>query len=71
MSCKGNGYDNCIIESFFWTLKNEMFYGLESTYKTFEELSKAIEDYIYYFNNQKIQSKTKWMAQDVNGRIEM
>ena len=33
MSRKGNCYDNSIMESFFGTLKNEMYYGLESTYK--------------------------------------
>ena len=62
MSRKGNCYDNCIIESFFGTLKNEMYYGQESTYKSFEEFSQAIDDYIYYFNNTRIQSKTKWMS---------
>ena len=61
MSRKGNCYDNCIIESFFGTLKNEIYYGLESSYKSFEEFSKALDEYIYYFNNQRIQSKTKWM----------
>ena len=30
MSRKGNCIDNCIMESFFGTLKNEMFYGHES-----------------------------------------
>ena len=61
MSRKGNCYDNCIIESFFGTLKNEIYYGLESSYKSFEEFSKALDEYIYYFNNLRIQSKTKWM----------
>lgn len=39
-----------------------MYYGLESTYKTFEEFSKAIDKYINYYNNERIQSKTKWMS---------
>ena len=30
MSRKGNCYDNSIMESFFGTLKNEIYYGLES-----------------------------------------
>lgn len=50
------------MESFFGRLKNEMYYGLESTYKTFEEFSKAIDEYINYFNTESIQSKTKWMS---------
>ena len=62
MSRKGNCYDNCIIESFFGTLKNEIYYGYEKDYKSFEEFSKALDEYIYYFNNQRIQSKTKWMS---------
>ena len=33
MSRKGNFVDNCIMESFFSTLKNEMLYGHESELK--------------------------------------
>lgn len=61
MSRKGNCYDNCIIETFFGRLKNEVYYGCEKDYKTFEEFSKAIEEYIDYYNNKRIQAKTKWM----------
>lgn len=61
MSRKGNCIDNCIMESFFGTLKNEMFYGHESEFKTFEDLYKAIERYIDYYNNERIKGKTKWM----------
>lgn len=61
MSRKGNCYDNCIIESFFGTLKNEMFYGHESEFKTFAQFKKAIANYIDYYNNQRIKRKTKWM----------
>ena len=35
MSRKGNYIDNCIMASFFGTLKNEMFYGHGSEFKTF------------------------------------
>lgn len=49
------------MESFFGTLKNEIYYGLENTYKSFEEFSRAIDEYIYYLNNERIQKKTKWM----------
>ena len=61
MSRKGNCYDNCIMETFFGRLKNEMFYGYEKEYTFFEVLSKAISDYIDYYNNRRIQAKTKWM----------
>jgi len=61
MSRKGNCLDNCIMESFFGTLKNEMFYGHENEFKNFEQFEKAINDYINYYNNKRIKAKTKWM----------
>lgn len=61
MSRKGNCYDNCIMETFFGRLKNEMFYGYEKEYTSFKAFSKAIADYIDYYNNRRIQAKTKWM----------
>ena len=61
MSRKGNCYDNCIMETFFGRLKNEMYYGYEKKYSSFEEFSKAVEEYIDYYNNKRIQAKTKWM----------
>lgn len=61
MSRKGNCYDNCIMESFFGRLKNEMYYGHEKDYSSFEEFSKAVAEYIDYYNNKRIQAKTKWM----------
>ncbi|MFR7630200.1 MAG: IS3 family transposase [Lachnospira eligens] len=61
MSRKGNCYDNCIMETFFGRLKNEMYYGYEKDYSSFEEFSQAVEEYIDYYNNKRIQVKTKWM----------
>ena len=61
MSRKGNCYDNCIMETFFGRLKNEMYYGYEKEYASFEEFSIAVDEYIDYYNNKRIQAKTKWM----------
>ena len=61
MSRKGNCYDNCIMETFFGRLKNEVFYGYEKDYSSFNEFSEAIRKYIKYYNNERIQVKTKWM----------
>ena len=61
MSRKGNCYDNCIMETFFGRLKNEMFYGFEKKYDSFATFSAAIAEYIDYYNNKRIQRKTKWM----------
>ena len=38
-----------------------MFYGFEKDYPSFEAFSKAIAGYIDYYNNNRIQTKTKWM----------
>ncbi len=61
MSRKGNCYDNCIMETFFGRLKNEMYYGHEKEFETFDEFDEAIKEYIDYYNNERIQAKTKWM----------
>ena len=61
MSRKGNCYDNCIMETFFGRLKNEMFYGFEREYTSFEAFASAIDEYIAYYNNRRIQAKTKRM----------
>ena len=42
-------------------IKNEMYYGYEKDYASFEDFSKAVEEYIDYYNNKRIQAKTKWM----------
>ena len=62
MSRKGNCIDNCIIETFFGRLKNEMYYGCEKDYGSFEAFSEAIKEYIRYYNHERIQAKTKWMS---------
>ena len=60
-SRKGNCIDNCIMETFFGTIKREMFYGHEYEFKTFDQLKQAIAEYIDYYNNRRIKGKTKWM----------
>ena len=52
---------NSIMESFFGRMKTEIYYGYEKNYMSFEEFSKAVDEYIDYYNNKRIQSKTKWM----------
>ena len=41
------------------------FYDL---YTSFESFSKAIADYIDYYNNSRIQAKTKWMPPLSSGK---
>lgn len=53
MSRKGNCYDNAVAESFFATLKSEMFHGEE--FQSVEHLKASIIDYIKYYNNDRIK----------------
>ncbi|HFU6818762.1 TPA: IS3 family transposase, partial [Streptococcus agalactiae] len=62
MSRKGNSPDNGMMESFFGILKSEMFYGLEKSYKSLDDLEQAITDYIFYYNNKRIKAKLKGLS---------
>ena len=62
MSRKGNCYDNGIMESFFGVLKNEMFYDFENDYKTFDDLKCAIDEYIHFFNYERLKSRIGYMS---------
>ena len=62
MSRKGNCLDNSPMESFFGKMKNEMFYGHEYEFQTLEQLQKAMEEYIDYYNNERIQVKLKGLT---------
>ena len=64
MSRKGNCLDNCIMESFFATMKNEMYYGHEAEYDSFESFAKAVGEYIAWYNGTRIRyqrATKKWM----------
>lgn len=56
MSRRGNCYDNALAENFFGILKTECIYRHKP--ETFEEANKMIEDYIYFYNHERIQLKT-------------
>lgn len=62
MSRKGNCLDNSIVENFFGILKNEMFYGNEYNFTSLEHLAKEIENYIHYYNNERITVKLKGLT---------
>ena len=57
MSRRGNPYDNALAENFFSILKTECIY--RTKLKTYEEARLLIDEYIYFYNNQRIQLKTK------------
>jgi putative transposase len=60
MSRKGNCLDNAIIENFFGILKSELFYLKK--YNSIIQLKEEIQDYIYYYNNQRIKSRLNKMS---------
>ena len=57
MSRRGNPYDNALAENFFSILKTECIYRVKL--HTYEEARLLIDEYIYFYNNQRIQLKTK------------
>ena len=62
MSRKGNCLDNSPMENFFGKMKNEMFYGYEYTFQTLEDLQIAMEEYIEYYNTQRITTELKGLT---------
>ncbi len=62
MSRKGNSADNGMMESFFGTLKTEMFYDFEKNFKSLVHLEQAITEYIFYYNNECIKAKLKGLS---------
>ena len=57
MSRRGNPYDNALAENFFSILKTECIY--RAKIPTFAEARRLIDDFIYFYNHQRIQTKTK------------
>ena len=57
MSRKGNPYDNALAENFFSILKTECIY--RTKLQTYEDARLLIDEYIHFYNHQRIQLKTK------------
>ena len=56
MSRRGNCYDNALPENFFSILKSECIY--RQKIKTFHQANQLIDDFIYFYNHERIQLKT-------------
>lgn len=56
MSRRGNCYDNAMAENFFSILKTECIY--RHKLKTLDEARYLINEYIDFYNNERIQTKT-------------
>lgn len=57
MSRRGNCYDNAMAENFFSILKSECIRRYKP--ETIEQARLLIDNYIYFYNNERIQLKTK------------
>lgn len=57
MSRRGNPYDNALAENFFSILKTECIYRVKL--QIHEEARLLIGEYIHFYNNERIQLKTK------------
>ena len=60
MSRKGKCMDNGIMENFFGRLKVEMYYG--EKFESPRGFIKKLEEYIHYYNNERISLKLKGMS---------
>lgn len=56
MSRRGNCYDNSMAENFFSILKTECIYRHQAA--TFQDAKALIDNYIYFYNHERIQLKT-------------
>ncbi|GBG58523.1 transposase [Sporomusaceae bacterium FL31] len=57
MSRRGNCYDNAPAENFFSILKTECLRRYKP--KTFDQARQLIDNYIFFYNHERIQLKTK------------
>ena len=57
MSRRGNPYDNALAENFFSILKTECINRVKLS--TYDEARTLIDEYIYFYNHERIQLKTK------------
>ncbi|OEG18068.1 hypothetical protein BCR22_11900 [Enterococcus plantarum] len=60
MSRKENCLDNALMENFFGLIKQEMYYG--RSFSSFEELKRAVTNYIDYYNHYRIKAKLTGMS---------
>jgi transposase InsO family protein len=57
MSRRGNCWDNAPMENFFGHLKKEYLRQFKQT--TFKDTEQLIDEYVYFYNYERIQLKTK------------
>lgn len=58
-SRKGNCLDNAKTENLFSKLKKEMYYGHEKDFRSYAEVSKAIDEYVQWYNEERIVTRLR------------
>jgi len=67
MSRRGNPYDNALAENFFSILKTECIHRIKL--QTFEEARLLIDEYIHFYNHERIQLKTKLTPYELRSQL--
>ena len=67
MSRRGNPYDNALAENFFSILKTECIY--RTKLQTYKQARLLIDEYIHFYNTQRIQLKTKLTPQEMRNQF--
>lgn len=68
MSRRGNCWDNAVIESFHSNLKAEEFMRVRHHSLTNERVEIQVDDYMAYYNKERIQEKLGYLAPIEYGR---
>ena len=67
MSRRGNCLDNAVVENFFGHLKEEAI--RRQPLLSFDHARRVIDDYIWFYNYERIQLKTKLTPAEVRGQF--
>lgn len=67
MSRHGNPYDDALAENFFSILKTECIY--RTRLRIYDEARLIIDDYINFYNNERIQLKTKLTPMEFRNQL--
>lgn len=62
MSRVGNSLDNREIEYWFSIFKTELINSIDLKFISYDELVTLIDNYINYYNNERIQKKLNWLS---------
>jgi transposase InsO family protein len=68
MSRKGNCRNNAVAESFFKTIKYEWQYRFK--FSSYKQLYQSIDDYIYWYNTERIHSSLGSLSSRKGNKIE-